>query len=133
MTRRGARAIELAVALPLFAALSAGTVDMGRFLHVSERLAAVAAEGARSGALADPDLGEDAVSVAIAAARDRWDSLSPWGGLTVDATLEGEAPNQRVVVRATAETSPVFGLVSIHPTTTTTVRTVRLRAQHRFP
>jgi len=129
MRRRGSQAIELALAVPMLVVLSASTVDLGQFLYLSERVASVASAGARSGALADPDTGESAVVIATAVAVDTWASTELPRDLSVDATLEGVAPNQRVVVRATVDATPVFGFVPLHPTTATAVRTVRLSDQ----
>ncbi len=129
MKRRGSQAIEFALALPMLVVLSAGTVDLGQFLYLSEKVATVASEGARSGALADPDAGEDAVAIATAVAEDTWASTDLPGDVSLDVTLEGAAPNQRVVVRATVEATPVFGLVSLHPASATSIRVVRLSDQ----
>jgi Flp pilus assembly protein TadG len=129
MKRRGSQAIEFGLALPMLLVLSAGTIDVGQYLYASERVASVASEGARSGALADPDLGEDPIAIATDSAQAAWAATELAGVLTVDATLQGAAPNLRVVVQATVDADPVFGLFSILPTTMTATRTVRISDQ----
>lgn len=129
MKRRGAQAIEFALALPMLVVLAAGTIDVGQYLYASERVAAVASEGARSGALADPDLDEDPIAMATSMAESTWASTELGGDLTVDAMLDGAAPNRRVVVRATVQSDPIFGFIPLLPSTLTATRTVRLGDQ----
>jgi hypothetical protein len=129
MSRGLSSAIALGVAMPMFVLLSAGTIEMGRFLYLSEQVASVAAEGASIGALADPSLGEDAIVLARSAAEDAWQSTALPGDVTIEASLTGDTPNQRVVVRATVEVEAYFDLVALHPPEVSAVRVVRLSDQ----
>lgn len=129
MNRRGSQAVELALALPLIVVLSGGAVDVGQYLYLTERVAAAASEGARAGALVDPDAGGSPSAVAVAAAQTAWSGQELPGSLGVDARIEGAVPSQRVVVATTLTNSPLFGSLSFLPDTVTITRTVRLGSQ----
>jgi Flp pilus assembly protein TadG len=128
-SRRGSQSIELALAMPFLLVASGGALDVGQYLYLSERVAAVAAEGARAGALADPTKNEDPVTLAQAAAATAWSATEISGSLVVTAAVTGAVPSQRVVVTATVDSDPVFGFLSLVPSATTMSRTVRIGAQ----
>lgn len=129
MKRRGSQAIELALALPMLIVLTGGAVDVGRYLYIAERVAAVASEGARAGARAEPTEGESAVAIATAAARSAWIAEELPGTLTVDATIDGAVPSQRITVTASLPPAPYFGFLHLLPNSTTCSRTIRVGYQ----
>jgi Flp pilus assembly protein TadG len=126
--RRGSQAVELALAMPFLLVASGGAMDLGQFLYLSERVAAVAAEGARAGSVADLKK-ENAVALATAAAKTAWTATEIDGTLSVTASLVGNVPSQRVVVTASVATKPVFGFLHIIPSATTITRAVRVGTQ----
>jgi Flp pilus assembly protein TadG len=128
-SRRGAQAIEFALTLPVLVVLAAGLVDVGQFLYVSERIASVASEGARHGAIADPDLGEDPLGFAAAAATEAWGATKLAGNVKVDVIVLGAAPDRRIEVTASVEAKPYFGFVQLLPESSIGVRTARLYHQ----
>ena len=127
--RRGSQAVEFGLTLPVLLVLTAGAVDFGQYLYVAERIASVASEGARLGAVTDIDGGGDPVALATSTAYDVWATTDLPGTLTVEAALEGAAPSRRIVVTATVATNPYFGFVDILPTTIEQVSIVRLTDQ----
>jgi Flp pilus assembly protein TadG len=129
MKRRGSQAIEFALALPMLVVLSAGAVDVGQYLYTSERLAAVASDGARAGALADIAEGEDAVYSAMAVTQRAWDTTGLPGTLKIDAFVQGAAPDQEIVVDVTVDADPFFGFIPLHPDAMTCRRIVQIGDQ----
>jgi Flp pilus assembly protein TadG len=127
--RRGSQAVEFGLTLPVLLVLTAGAVDLGQYLYVAERIAAVAAEGARMGAITDIDGGGDPVALALTTTHTAWAATDLPGTLSVAATLQGAAPSRRIVVTATVATAPYFGLVDILPGTIQQVSTIRLTDQ----
>ena len=109
--RRGANAIEVALTLPIFVVILAGTLDMGWMLYSSSVLDLAASRGCRAGALVDP-LKRSPAPVARAAMED-WMAFvgasCETGGC--DVRLEGQIPTQAVVCEASLELEPLWGLV----------------------
>src|SRR5262249_1075592 len=126
--RRGSQAVELALAMPFLLVASGGAMDLGQFLYLSERVAAVAAEGARAGSVADLKK-ENAVTLATAAANTPWAAAGIGGKVGVAAPLPGAVPSQRVVVTASVASHPVFGFLHIPPSATSITRAVRVGTQ----
>jgi Flp pilus assembly protein TadG len=127
--RRGSQAVEFGLTLPLLMVLTAGAIDLGQYLYVAERIAAVASEGARMGALTDVDGGGDPISLATATAQTAWTETELPGTISIGAALVGAAPSRRIVVTATVSTNPYFGFVDILPSTIVQSRTVRMTDQ----
>jgi Flp pilus assembly protein TadG len=127
--KRGSQAVELALALPFLLVASGGAMDVGQYLYLSERVAAVASEGARVGARADTLKNENPVALAQAAASTAWGATEIPGTLSVTAAVTGAVPSQRMVVTATVASNPVFGFLSLVPSATTMSRTVRMSHQ----
>jgi len=127
--RRGSQAVEFGLTLPLLMVLTAGAVDLGQYLYVAERIAAVASEGARMGAVTDVDGGGDPISLATTTAETAWTTTELPGTITVGAALVGAAPSRRIVVTATVATDPYFGFVDLLPSTIVQSRTVRMTDQ----
>jgi Flp pilus assembly protein TadG len=124
--RRGATAVEFALTLPLLLILFAGVTDLGQYLYLADNLAAAVGEGARAGALSDPDDGEDPETAAETTAAAWWVAAELPSGFTVDAALAGlGAPNERLVVTGRAPFVPWFGMLGL-PGTVTYIHTIRL-------
>jgi Flp pilus assembly protein TadG len=128
-SKRGSQAIELALALPFLLVASGGAMDVGQYLYMSERVAAVAAEGARAGAKANTTKNESPVAFAQTAAATAWSATEIPGTLAVTAAVTGAVPSQRIVVTATVASDPVFGFLSLVPSATSMTRTVRIGSQ----
>lgn len=128
VNRRGATAVEFALTLPVLLLLAAAVVDIGQYLYVADGMVAAVAEGARAGALADPDDGEDPILTAKAAADLWWTASEIADPLTVDATIVGVAPDAMLVVTGTIGLNPAFGLLHL-PAAATYSHTIRLTYQ----
>ena len=107
MTRRGSQAVEFALVLPILLMMISAAVDVGDYLGRNRALVEAAADGARAGA-ADAD---DPAGVAEATAATAWDAMGSFGTPRFSASIDGQAPQQRVVVSATLPYEPFFGLV----------------------
>ncbi|HHO53687.1 MAG TPA: pilus assembly protein [Deltaproteobacteria bacterium] len=109
MSRRGSQAMEFALVLPILMALLSGAVDVGIYLSRTNALVQAAADGARTGAAdeADPE------GVASATAEATWAATDVPGRPVFAVSVEGRAPNQRLVVDASVAYEPYFGFVPV--------------------
>lgn len=124
--RRGSTAVEFALTLPVLVLLFAGITDLGQYLFLADNLTAAVAEGARAGALADPDDGQDPLAVAEATAATFWAAADMPPGFTVTASYAGvAAPDERIILVASAPYSAWFGLIGL-PADLSYSHTVRL-------
>lgn len=126
--RRGSNAIEFALLLPVLLVLVAGVVDLGQLLYLADATVAAVAEGARAGALADPDDGEDPVDTANLASNQWWTATEIPAPFTVASTLSGAAPDVVLEVRGTVTFNAAFGLLDL-PANVSYTQTIRLYHQ----
>ncbi len=103
-SRRGAQAVEFALALPIMVMLVSGTADLSWYLHLKHGVVNVAGQAARAGAAVNPeDTNLTPSQVAVGVAQDVW--LQSYGdnSLNVSAVTSGVAPDQMLTVTATLD------------------------------
>lgn len=133
-TRRGAFAIEFSLTLPVWLALVFGTFDVSWLMYRVSAVSAGAAAGCRAGALIDPgaaDVNLSAIEAAVLAAAT--DELAVLGvsatGLVADATIEGAAPDRRLVCTV-SQPIPSLTAYVLPSVGVARVRTSQLQWQH---
>jgi Flp pilus assembly protein TadG len=125
LSRRGSNAIEFALILPVLLILVAGVVDLGQLLYLADATVAAVAEGARAGALADPDDGEIPTAVADVAATQWWTAAEIPASFAVASQVTGAAPDAVLEVRGTVTFNAAFGLIDL-PASASYTQTIRL-------
>jgi hypothetical protein len=101
--------------------LAASAMEFVELFRTTEAVAAVAYAGARAGAAARAN----GVSVARAAAEQRWSDTELAGPLRLEITMPDDPPGPRITVQASVEIAPVFGLLAMAPIPITCTRTIR--------
>ena len=124
--RRGAQALEFALALPILIALMAGMVDLAQYLLLADGVVASIGEASRAGAAAAED--EDPQQIASQVAQISWTNSGLPGTLTVQSSLEGSDPDRWIAVSGSVPYSAWFGFLGL-PTAVTYTSTLRLVEQ----
>lgn len=126
--RRGAQAIEFALLLPVLMAVTSAIVDYGWFFSQDLSVIAAVREGARAGAMANPDTTD---WCAAASSRVRT-SLSAAGldasTATITTATSGVTPDQMITVSASVRFTRLMGLLPAPPVMKSTT-TMRLESQ----
>ena len=128
MRRRGSYAVEFAVVSPLLLILASGVIDLGHYLVSADALVAAVSDGARAGALEDPDDGGDPVLMAEYVADRNYTAAELSSTATFAAASAGAAPGTAITLTGTSSVDPYFGFAGL-PTEVIFSTTMRLAHQ----
>ncbi|MEZ4236660.1 MAG: hypothetical protein R3F59_11000 [Myxococcota bacterium] len=103
-------------------------IDLGQLLYLADGTVAAVAEGARTGALADPAKGVDPAVAGQLAAEQYWTATELPAPFSVTTQVTGTAPNAMLQVTGTVAFSAAFGLLAL-PSDVSYTQTIRLYHQ----
>jgi Flp pilus assembly protein TadG len=112
-SRRGSRAVEFALILPVLLAFLFGIMDYGWFFSQQIAVSGAVRDGARSGSTTPQDEGADPVLAAEQAVARALSAAGFSGDVQLDVALEGAAPDQAIWVAASAPYNSLTGFVPV--------------------
>jgi len=111
--RRGSRAVEFALILPVLLAFLFGIMDYGWFFNQQIAMSSAVRDGARAGSTAPQDMGADPVLAAEQAVTRALAAAGFRGEVAVNVILVGAAPDQAIEVAASAPYESLTGFVPV--------------------
>ncbi|MBW2258597.1 MAG: pilus assembly protein [Deltaproteobacteria bacterium] len=112
-SRRGSRAVEFALILPVLLAFLFGIMDYGWFFNQQIAISGAVRDGARAGSTTPQDEGGDPVLAAEQAVARALAAAGFRGEVQLDAALEGDAPDQAIRVAVSAPYDGLTGFVPV--------------------